>query len=85
MHHFYHHFHDASVNHGVTTAFWDTLFRTNQPVQRVHVPKKWAMPWLVDKETGEIHPEFQDDYVLTDKRVRVADLNQAPVEVTLAG
>jgi hypothetical protein len=84
-HHFYHHFHDASVNHGVTAVVWDVLFRTNQPTGQIHVPRKWAMPWLVDAQTGEIHPEFRNDYVLTDKRIRTGDLNHGAVEVNLAG
>jgi sterol desaturase/sphingolipid hydroxylase (fatty acid hydroxylase superfamily) len=67
--HFFHHFHDPSVNHGVTSPFWDIAFGTHHPVDVVRVPPKHAMPWLVD-EQGEIRSEHQHDYVLAKKRAR---------------
>lgn len=46
-HHFYHHFHNPKVNHGVTTRFWDRVFGTFVRVEKVKVPQKMSMNWLV--------------------------------------
>lgn len=52
-HHFYHHFHDPRVNHGVTSPFWDLVFRTYVPSsERIRVPRRMAMPWLFDEEAA---------------------------------
>jgi sterol desaturase/sphingolipid hydroxylase (fatty acid hydroxylase superfamily) len=48
MHHFYHHFSNEHVNHGVTTRFWDRVFGTYVPVEVVEVPEKFKMIWLTD-------------------------------------
>lgn len=53
-HHFYHHFHDPSVNHGVTSPVWDVVFGTRVTVTAVDVPERLAMPWLLDAETGDV-------------------------------
>lgn len=86
-HHFVHHFHAPMQNHGVTSAFWDKVFGTHVEVDRVVVPRRLAMRWLVD-EHGEIRPEYRDTYVLrgatalddTQRRVdeERAFANQAP-------
>ena len=48
-HHFFHHFHDPRMNHGVTTSLWDVVFGTYHPVSEpIRVPRKLAMPWLLD-------------------------------------
>lgn len=60
-HHFIHHFHDARVNHGVTTPFWDMVFGTYRTRDSVKVPRKFAMDWLLD-EAGEVKPAFAHDY-----------------------
>ena len=62
-HHFHHHFGHPMANHGVTTAFWDRVFGTLEVPARVRVPRRMAMPWLVD-ERGEVRAEFADDYEL---------------------
>ncbi|MGB6058523.1 MAG: sterol desaturase family protein [Microthrixaceae bacterium] len=62
-HHFNHHFGHPKANHGVSTPLWDHVFRTFERPERVRVPRRLALPWLVD-ETGAIHPEFNGDYVL---------------------
>ncbi|MBX7225052.1 MAG: sterol desaturase family protein [Chitinophagales bacterium] len=49
-HHFYHHFHDPSMNHGVTTRFWDRVFGTYTEVEVVVVPKRMSMSWLVSDD-----------------------------------
>jgi sterol desaturase/sphingolipid hydroxylase (fatty acid hydroxylase superfamily) len=49
-HHFYHHFGNPKLNHGVTTAFWDRVFGTFKSVDAVSVPKNMAMRWLFDAQ-----------------------------------
>ena len=51
-------------NHGVITAIGDILFTTAEKPQRVKVPEKLAMPWLVDPQTGDVFREFSADYEL---------------------
>jgi sterol desaturase/sphingolipid hydroxylase (fatty acid hydroxylase superfamily) len=48
-HHFYHHFHNPKVNHGVTTRLWDRVFGTFECVEKVRVPKSMIMDWLVEE------------------------------------
>lgn len=55
-HHFYHHFHNPKVNHGVTTRFWDRVFGTFVETEEVTVPKKMVLPWLGSSD--EIFPEY---------------------------
>lgn len=45
-HHFYHHFGNPTLNHGVTTAIWDRIFGTYRKPDIVNVPGKMAMIWL---------------------------------------
>jgi hypothetical protein len=65
-HHFHHHFHDPSANHGVTTPLGDWLFGTARTVGRVRVPRRQAMPWLLD-DRGELRAEHAGDYELIGK------------------
>jgi len=58
-HHFYHHFMDPSVNHGVTTVFWDMVFRTYVVPEKVDVPENFRMDWLTDDN---------QDYRIVEKR-----------------
>lgn len=62
-HHFAHHFADPRLAQGVTTPLWDIVFGTRITVDRVRVPRRLAMQWLVD-ESGEIHAEYAGDYML---------------------
>lgn len=62
-HHFIHHFHDARVNHGVTTPIWDLVFGTYKKRDVVVVPPKFAMDWLLDG-TGKVQSTYVDDYRL---------------------
>ena len=62
-HHFHHHFGAPMANHGVTAPFWDHVFGTHQRPERVRVPRRLALPWLVDA-AGEVRAPFADDYVL---------------------
>jgi sterol desaturase/sphingolipid hydroxylase (fatty acid hydroxylase superfamily) len=61
--HFAHHFVDPRRGQGVTTPFWDRVFRTPLPVEKVPVPRRLAMPWLVDAD-GEIASAYANDYEL---------------------
>lgn len=62
-HHFWHHFGDTKVNHGVTTPLWDHVFGTHATPGAIRVPAKRVMPWLVDA-TGEIRAPYRAHYVL---------------------
>lgn len=55
-HHFYHHFHNPKMNHGVTTRIWDKIFGTFATVNMVKVPKQMMLPWLLIKE--ELNPKY---------------------------
>ncbi len=77
-HHFHHHFGHPMANHGVTSPVWDKVFGTYESPDRVRVPRRLALPWLVD-ERGELRPEFADDYVLVGSRdgaERLAELDR---------
>lgn len=63
-HHFWHHFENPRVNHGVTSPIWDYVFRTREAPGPIRVPRKLAMVWLVDQQTGEVHAEFSGAYSL---------------------
>lgn len=45
-HHFYHHFVDERMNHGVTTAFWDKVFGTYKEAKFIPIPKKFSLDWI---------------------------------------
>lgn len=66
-HHFYHHFADPHFNHGVTTPLWDWVFGTLHTPTMIRVPRKLAMAWLVDPETGDVRSEHADHYALLRK------------------
>jgi sterol desaturase/sphingolipid hydroxylase (fatty acid hydroxylase superfamily) len=79
--HFAHHFADPRRAQGVTTPLWDRVFATRLPVERVRVPRRLAMPWLVDAN-GEIWPAYAGDYELVgsarnDARTRQDDTRAA--------
>jgi sterol desaturase/sphingolipid hydroxylase (fatty acid hydroxylase superfamily) len=85
-HHFHHHFGAPMRNHGVTIPFWDHVFGTFERPDRVRVPRRLALPWLVDAD-GEIHPEFRDDYVLVgaaDPNERILKLDRARAFASMA-
>jgi hypothetical protein len=57
------------------------VFGTRLPVERVPVPRRLAMPWLVDAD-GEIWPAYVNDYELvgsarSDGRIQRADTEAA--------
>ena len=77
------------ANHGVSTAVWDRVFGTLERPERVRVPRRLALRWLVDDD-GELRDGFAADYVLVgsvDRDERTAHLDrvrafasQAPVD-----
>ena len=74
-HHFYHHFEDPSMNHGVTTRFWDRVFGTYREPKVISVPPKLAMSWLVEP-SGEVAAPFAAHYRLT-RPMRASELQRA--------
>lgn len=63
-HHFYHHFENARMNHGVTSPIWDLVFGTYRKPDVIHVPERLAMRWLRDPASGEVRREHRAVYVL---------------------
>jgi hypothetical protein len=74
------------ANHGVSLPLWDHVFGTYERPTQVRVPRRLALPWLVDDE-GELRPEFVDDYVLVgsgDSSERTAALDRARAFTSVA-
>ncbi|MGI5162226.1 sterol desaturase family protein [Microbispora sp. CA-102843] len=70
LQHVQHHFHTPRRNFGVTSTVWDHVFGTYVPFTTpLAVPKRLAMPWLLDPESGELVDAYAQDYVLV-RRVR---------------
>ena len=65
-HHFYHHFQNPKMNFGVTTRFWDRVFGTYREVEKVYVPEKMTMNWLMSNNT--IKAIYQPHFELLHKR-----------------
>jgi hypothetical protein len=63
-HHFFHHFGNPRLNHGVTSPLWDIVFGTFEAPGVITVPEKLAMEWLVDPATGDVHTELATDWRL---------------------
>ncbi len=61
-HHFYHHFHQPKLNHGVTTRIWDRVFGTFHRVETVKVPRKMTMDWLMIDD--HLNPKFEGHFQL---------------------
>ena len=82
INHFNHHFGHPMKNQQVSLPFWDQLFRTNLVTERVRVPRRLAMPWLLDDE-GNLRAEYAADYELvgteasTDERKQALDKARA--------
>lgn len=86
VHHFHHHFGAPMANHGVSIGVWDVVFGTNERPERVRVPRRLALPWLLD-EAGEVRPELADDYELvgaTGMTERLAKIDRARAFASLA-
>ncbi|MEJ5256294.1 MAG: sterol desaturase family protein [Acidimicrobiales bacterium] len=62
-HHLHHHFGHPMANHGVTIPLWDRVFGTLERPATVRVPRRLALPWMLD-DGGVLRPELRDSYVL---------------------
>jgi sterol desaturase/sphingolipid hydroxylase (fatty acid hydroxylase superfamily) len=62
-HHFHHHFGHPMARHGVSIDLWDRVFGTLDVPTAVRVPRRLALPWLID-DSGELRAEFAGQYVL---------------------
>lgn len=87
-HHLYHHFSRPQLNHGVTSPVWDFAFKTLEVPEVIRVPRRMALPWMLD-EKGDLWPEFSSDFELvgklkTSKRKAQDALMNAPEEVPQA-
>ena len=65
-HHFYHHFHNPKVNHGVTSRIWDRIFGTFTPVEKVNIPEQMIMNWLMDE--NELKPVYVPHFRISKTR-----------------
>lgn len=65
--HFAHHFADPRLAQGVTTPFWDMVFGTRLTIERIRVPRRLAMRWLVG-HNGDMHEAYAADYELVGSR-----------------
>lgn len=86
VHHFHHHFGHPMANHGVSMPLWDHVFGTHERPDRVRVPRRLVLPWMVD-DGGELRPEFRGDYVLVGSRdgdERQAGIDRARAFASLA-
>lgn len=81
--HFAHHFVDPRRAHGVTTPIWDHVFGTRLSVERVRVPRRLAMRWLVD-ETGAVRAPYGRDYELVGRARGDAETLRADREAAWA-
>ena len=70
-HHFYHHFHDPTTNHGVTSPIWDRVFGTYVAPDVIKVPEKLMLPWLLDTQ-GEVRTEYAADYEIRRRKKAAA-------------
>jgi len=61
--HFYHHFTNPKKNHGVTTAFWDRVFGTFEKAEKIYMPQKFVLPWVID-ENNSIKEKYQNVFSL---------------------
>ena len=69
------------------TPFFDMLFGTHREPGRVRVPERFAMRWLVDPVSGEIWPQYREDYELrrSPRRGTVATTRSADLDAAYAG
>lgn len=85
-HHFHHHFGHPMANHGVTSPVWDIVFGSLERPERVRVPRRLVLPWLVDDE-GRLLTAYRDDYELVGSASsdeRLAGLDRARAFASMA-
>ena len=66
-HHFYHHYEDPNNNHGISTPFWDFIFKTRRKTGLIEIPKHRAMIWMVNPKTGDIWDQYKEDYIFKER------------------
>ena len=81
--HFAHHFNDPRLAQGVTTPLWDLVFGTRLVVDRIRVPRRVAMPWLVDA-SGRVHPAYAADYELVGSNTRNERTRRSDADAAMA-
>lgn len=67
-HHFYHHFVDENMNHGVTTPIWDIVFGTYRRPSTISLKKQFLLPWIEVNNQGEFQDRWGQKYKLQDFR-----------------
>lgn len=70
-HHLHHHYRRPQMNHGVTTPLWDYVFGTLDVPDIVRVPRRNALPWMLDA-SGDLDARYADDFVLVGRVPRQA-------------
>ena len=76
INHFNHHFGRPMMNQSVIVPWWDRIFSTSYRPDKVRVPRRLAMVWLLD-ETGAVRSEYAADYELVGTDERRAALDRA--------
>lgn len=66
-HHLYHHYRRPKLNHGVSSPIWDFVFGTLEVPDIVKVPRRNALPWMLD-EDGELREDLAGEYVLIGRK-----------------
>lgn len=66
-HHLHHHYRRPKMNHGVTSPIWDAVFGTLDVPDLVRVPRRNALPWMLDGD-GELRHELADEYMLVGRK-----------------
>jgi sterol desaturase/sphingolipid hydroxylase (fatty acid hydroxylase superfamily) len=61
-HHFYHHFVDETMNHGVTTPIWDMVFGTYRKPSTISLKRKFLLPWIKVDDKGEFQDRWGQKY-----------------------
>lgn len=61
-HHFYHHFVDENMNHGVTTPLWDIVFRTYRKPAIIPFQEKFRLGWINVDQSGKYQDKFGQCY-----------------------
>ncbi len=82
INHFNHHFGHPMKNQQVIIPLWDWVFHTTYKADKVRVPRRLAMQWLLDDD-GNLRPEYEADYELvgddatSDERKKALDKARA--------
>lgn len=61
-HHFYHHFVDENMNHGVTTPIWDIVFKTYRRPSTITLKRQFLLPWIEVNNEGVFQDRWGQKY-----------------------